>query len=144
MMGLRTSLAIATLIAAGLLLAPLGDGGQVRAEGDQTAESSKAGDTAAKQAQQPITMGQFLTAAYDFCSNKQKRTAESCECEQKIIAEETRVPPDDREMAYYYWVDQATFKKKYAAKAAADPKFAKAFGERFTTLAALLMSACGV
>ena len=46
-------------------------------------------------------------------------------------------------MAYYYWVDQKTFMTRYNEHASKDPEWAGKFSDRFTTIQALIIAACG-
>ncbi len=46
-------------------------------------------------------------------------------------------------MAYYYWTDKPKFAEKFEEKRRADDKWQEAFGERFATLQALVVAACG-
>ncbi len=139
MMRVRLSfLAVAAVCLSCVSLAGFGlMSGVAAADGDKPAAG------AAEPAQVKITTEKFLAAAYDFCASTENKSAKSCECEQKIIGEDGRVPQDDREMAYYYWEHKKTYKTMYQAKTAADPEFPKTFGQRFSVLSALIMSACG-
>lgn len=96
---------------------------------------------AALAAPPPYTEQGFLDAAYKNCAEVENREAKSCECEQKLIRD--RVEPDDKEMAYYYWVDQATYMTRYNENSAKDPEWAKRFSDRFNTIQALIIAACG-
>jgi hypothetical protein len=89
----------------------------------------------------PYTEQGFMDAAFNNCAKVEGRPTKSCECEQMLIKE--RLAPEDKEMAYYYWVDQAKYAAQYKARTAADPKWPEAFTERFTTLQALILAACG-
>jgi len=84
----------------------------------------------------------FLDAAHKNCSEVQQRAPRSCECEQKLISGD-RLSNDDKEMAYYYWVDRKEYGKRFEKKKKADPKWQAGFAQRFNNLQALIMSACG-
>lgn len=89
----------------------------------------------------PYTVQGFLDAAYKNCAEVENREAKSCECEQKLIKD--RVEPADKEMAYYYWVDQKTYMTRYNENVAKDSEWAAKFSDRFTTIQALIIAACG-
>lgn len=89
----------------------------------------------------PYSEQGFLDAAYKNCAQVENREAKSCECEQKLIKD--RVEPADKEMAYYYWVDQKTYMTRYNEYATKDPEWAGKFSDRFTTIQALIIAACG-
>ncbi len=83
----------------------------------------------------------FLDAAYDNCATVENRSMKSCNCERKLIGD--RVNTDDKKMAFYYWTDKETFTRKFEAKRKADATWNKAFAERFSSLQALVIAACG-
>ncbi len=89
----------------------------------------------------PYSEQGFLDAALDNCLNVEQRDRRSCECEQKLIVD--RLGSEDKEMAYYYWVDKNRFAEEYRAKSSADAKWAEDFSNRFTTMQALIIAACG-
>jgi len=89
----------------------------------------------------PYSEQGFLDAAYKNCAEVENREAKSCECEQQLIKD--RVEPADKEMAYYYWVDQATYLARYNENVSKDPQWAQKFADRFTTIQALIIAACG-
>jgi hypothetical protein len=95
----------------------------------------------ARAAPPPYSEQGFLDAAYKNCAEVENREAKSCECEQKLIKD--RVEPADKEMAYYYWVDQKTYMTRYNENATKDPEWAAKFSDRFTTIQALIIAACG-
>ncbi|MEO1204826.1 MAG: hypothetical protein AAFV45_00705 [Pseudomonadota bacterium] len=83
----------------------------------------------------------FLDAAYDNCATVENRSANSCNCERKLIGD--RVNLDDKQMAYLYWTDKKTFVTEFEKKKKADPDFPKNFSNRFSNLQALVIAACG-
>lgn len=89
----------------------------------------------------PYSEQGFLDAAFKNCAEVENREAKSCECEQKLIKD--RVEPADKEMAYYYWVDQATYMNRYSELSSKNPEWAKNFADRFTMIQALIIAACG-
>lgn len=97
--------------------------------------------TDARAAPPPYSEQGFLDAAYKNCAEVENREAKSCECEQKLIKD--RVEPADKEMAYYYWVDQKTYMTRYNEYATKDPEWAGKFSDRFTAIQALIIAACG-
>ncbi|MGH1418261.1 MAG: hypothetical protein ACRBCJ_05330 [Hyphomicrobiaceae bacterium] len=106
------------------------------------------GSVAAEQAPAPAEQKKiefsdqaFLDAAYDNCATVENRSAASCDCERKLIGD--RVNADDKKMAFYYWTDKARFATEFEAKRNADATWQKGFAERFTSLQALVISACG-
>lgn len=92
-------------------------------------------------AAETYTEQNFMDAAHDNCSRVEKRNPKSCACEQKLIKD--RLSAEDKEMAYYYWTDQAKFVEKFEEKRRADDKWQEGFGERFTNLQVLVIAACG-
>lgn len=94
-----------------------------------------------EKALQGFTEEKFLDAAYNNCATVENRSASSCNCERKLIGD--RIGPDDKQMAYLYWTDKASFVTAYEARKKADPNFQKAFSERFSNLQALIIAACG-
>jgi len=84
----------------------------------------------------------FLDAAHANCLEVQQRAPRSCICEQKLISGD-RLSKDDKEMAYYYWVDKKEYAKRFEKKNKSDPKWHAGFAQRFNNLQALIISACG-
>lgn len=83
----------------------------------------------------------FLDAAYDNCATVENRSGKSCDCERKLIGD--RLNTDDKQMAFLYWTDKKTFVEKFEARGKDDSTWKKAFAERFSSLQALLIAACG-
>jgi hypothetical protein len=96
---------------------------------------------AGAEAGEPFSEQRFMDAAFDNCARVENRQSKSCECEQKLIKD--RLSPEDKEMAYYYWTDKPKFAEKFEEKRRSDDKWQEAFGERFATLQALVIAACG-
>jgi hypothetical protein len=93
------------------------------------------------EAGEPFSEQRFMDTAFDNCARVENRHSKSCEFEQKLIKD--RLSSDDKEMAYYYWTDEPRFAEKFEEKRRADDKWQEAFGERFATLQALVIAACG-
>lgn len=83
----------------------------------------------------------FLDAAYDNCATVENRSGKSCDCERKLIGD--RVNTDDKQMAFLYWTDKKAFGEKFEERRKADSTWQKGFAERFSTLQALVIAACG-
>lgn len=85
----------------------------------------------------------LLDAAYDFCATVQNRSAQSCECEQKLLKDPNRFGAEEREMAFYYFTDKDRYLKEFRSRIAADPKWQEDFALRMSNMQALMIAACG-
>lgn len=85
----------------------------------------------------------LLDAAYNHCATVQNRHAKSCDCEQKLLSDPKRFGAEEREMAFYYFIDQERFKKEFESRIAADPKWHEGFVIRMSNMNALITAACG-
>jgi len=108
---------------------------------NDAAAVAKAGSTEIVTEIEGFSNQAYLDAAYDNCATVLNRSAKSCNCERKIIAD--RVSLDDKKMAYLYWTDKERFKKEYDLRVQADEKFKADFSERFSMLQATIFAACG-
>ena len=114
-------------------------------------KSSVAEEEAKKEKPTPTyTNEAFLDAAFTNCVEVMGRSPEACTCEQKLLNDETvikkqedRLTKEDKEMAFYYYVDQARFKKETQTKRTNNPRWAANFSRKMTHLQALIIAACG-
>ncbi len=89
-----------------------------------------------------FTNQRFVDAAHNNCTMVQGRPPRSCECERKLISGD-RLSDEDKEMAYYFWVDKKEYAKRFEAKKKANPEWQSGFAQRFNDLQALIITACG-
>lgn len=97
--------------------------------------------TPAAQSKKEFSDDAFLDAAYENCATVENRSASSCGCERKLIGD--RVNADDKRMAFLYWTDTDTFRTEFEKRRKDDPAWQQGFGERFSSLQALVYAACG-
>ncbi len=92
----------------------------------------------------------FLDAALTSCVQS-GRSSRVCSCELKLLSDETaiknkedRLTTEDKEMAFFFYVDKARFKKEAEEKRTTNPKWAANFSRKMTHLQALVITACGL
>ena len=92
----------------------------------------------------------LLDAAFDSCISVAGRSARACNCEKRILSDETtiekkedRLTLEDKEMAFFYYVDRARFRKEVQAKRESDASWVANFSRKMTHLQALMIGACG-